>query len=86
MAKKSSSGGGPRNISGNIRSGMKQNRHPAQKIINTQQAWLKGQNPWVTIENPNKEQLGKRYIRVRSNDIWGHPKERAKKMFVIPGA
>lgn len=41
----------------------------AEKLINAQRAWLKGQNPWITIENPDKNDLGKRFIRVRMNDI-----------------
>jgi hypothetical protein len=57
---------------------------PGQKMLNKQKAWLKGQNPWITIENPNREQTNKRFIRVRMNDTsLGNPKERAKKMFVI---
>ena len=55
-----------------------------QKMLNKQNAWLKGQNPWITIENPSKEQTNKRFIRVRMNDTsLGNPKERAKKMFVM---
>lgn len=37
-------------------------------------AWEKGQNPWLTIGNPNKEETSKRFIRVRANDHWGNPK------------
>jgi len=37
-------------------------------------AWKKLQNPWLTIENPNKEQTNRRMIRVRANDYWGNPK------------
>lgn len=37
-------------------------------------AWLKLQNPWITIENPNKEATNRRVIRVRANELWGNPK------------
>lgn len=55
----------------------------SQKAINQQSAWLKGQNPWITIQNPNKEETNKPYIRVKANTLWGNPKERAKKSFVM---
>jgi hypothetical protein len=59
-------------------------KDPGQKMLNLQKAWLKGLNPWITIENPNKNETNKRFIRVRMNDTnLGNPKERAKKMFVI---
>lgn len=57
---------------------------PATKLINAQKAWLKGSNPWITIENPNKEQTNKRFIRVRMNDLMrGTAKEREKNMYVM---
>lgn len=91
MAKKGSgksytSQGVHSNVKGSTLSAIKKARSRAEKEMNIQRAWLKGQNPWVTIDNPNKEQLDRLFIRVRANDIWGHPKERAKKMFIIPGA
>lgn len=58
-------------------------RARGEKTLNIQAAWLAGKNPWVTMENPNKEQTDRLFIRVKSNDLWGHPKERAKKMFVM---
>lgn len=91
MAKKASgktytSKGEHRNVSRNTLSAIRKDRDPAEKVMNIQKAWLKGQNPWMTIDNPNKEQTNKRKIRVRANDVLGHPKERAKKMFQMPGA
>lgn len=62
---------------------MKADRRASDKMMNIQAAWLKGQNPWITIENPNKNETNKRFIRVRTNDILGHPKERNKKMFIM---
>lgn len=51
-----------------ISSGM---RHYNQKL-----AWLKGKNVVLTIENPNKEQTNKRFIKVNARDVWGSPKYR----------
>jgi hypothetical protein len=62
---------------------MRRDRSCAEKMINIQRAWLQGRNPWITIENPNKEQTNRRFIRVRVADLNGDPKERAKKMFVM---
>ena len=62
---------------------IKADRRASDKMMNIQAAWLKGQNPWITIENPNKNETNKRFIRVRTNDILGHPKERNKKMFIM---
>lgn len=88
MGKKSSgkhytSKGIHRNVARATLTAMRRARSSLEKTINIQQAWLKGQNPWVTIENPNREQTNKRFIRVKSNDIWGSPKERDKKMFIM---
>lgn len=74
------------NVSRSTLAGMRKERDPSEKVINIQKAWLANRNPWVTIENPNKEQKDKRFIRVRANDLWGSPKEREKKFFVMAGA
>lgn len=74
------------NVSRGTLAAMRRDRDPSEKIINIQKAWLANKNPWVTIENPNKEQTNRRFIRVRANELWGNPKEREKKMFVMTGA
>lgn len=56
---------------------------PAVKLQNVQRAYWKGQNPWVTIDNPSKEQTNKRKIRVRANELWGSPKEREKQRYYM---
>ena len=55
----------------------------ASKTINIRNAYWKGQNPWVTIDNPNRENTKERKIRVRANELWGNPKEREKQQFII---
>lgn len=74
------------NVKKSILNGMKKDRDPSDKVINIQKAWLKGKNPWVTIENPNKEATNKRFIRVKANELWGSPKEREKKAYMMQGA
>jgi len=58
----------------------------ADRVINVQKAYWAGKNPWVTIDNPNKNETAKRKIRVRANELWGSPKEREKYRFVIAGS
>jgi hypothetical protein len=58
--------------------------NPSDKMINKQRAWLNGSNPWITIENPNKEETNKRFIRVRMNDLnHGSAKDIAKNSYIM---
>jgi hypothetical protein len=59
---------------------------PAVHIINVQKAYWAGGNPWVVMDNPNKNETAKRKIRVRANELWGSPKEREKYRFIIAGS
>lgn len=51
-------------------------RNPSDRVMNQLKAWLKGKNVVLTIENPNKNETGKRFIRVNARDIWGDPRKR----------
>lgn len=63
---------------------MRAEKSEGDKLIDKQRAWVKGSNPWVTIDNPNKEQTNKRRIRVRMNDLMrGSAKDREKNMYVM---
>lgn len=91
MAKKSSgkhytSKGERNSVNSKTLNGIRAEKYAGDKMLDIQRAYLKGQNPWITLDNPNKEQTNKTKIRVRVNDMLGHPKERAKKMFQMPGA
>ena len=82
MAKKSSgkhytSQGLHSNVSRKTLNVMRADRYDGDKTMNIWRAYLKGQNPWVTIDNPNKEETNKRKIRVKANTIWLPPKERS---------
>lgn len=73
-----------RNVSRSTLRLMRESKTEGDKLIDKQKAWLKGSNPWVTIDNPNKEQTNKRRIRVRMNDLMhGSVKEREKNMYVM---
>lgn len=37
-------------------------------------AWKNLKNPWLTIENPNKSQTNRRFIRIRADDYFGSPR------------
>ena len=43
-------------------------------LNNLVSCWRDLKNPWVTIQNPNKEQTNRRFIKVRANDYFGNPK------------
>jgi len=45
-----------------------------ERVFNQRAAWAKGKNVVLTIENPNKNETNKKYIRVNARDIWGSPK------------
>jgi hypothetical protein len=47
-----------------------------QRIYNQRLAWAAGKNVVLTIENPNKHETNKRFIRVNAKDVWGSPKYR----------
>lgn len=90
MAKKGGSGktytskGERKNVASSTLNGVRDSVTGAEKMLNKQKAWKKGRNPWVTIENPNKQETDKRFIRVRYNDLQhGSYKELEKKNFTM---
>lgn len=46
------------------------------RYSNQRAAWLRGKNVVLTIENPNREDTKRRYIRVNAREVWGHPKHK----------
>lgn len=49
---------------------------PAQRLLNQKAAWVRSKRVVLTIENPNKAETNKRFIRVDGFAHWGNPKER----------
>lgn len=46
------------------------------RYANQREAWLKGRNVVLTVENPNREDTKRRYIRVNAREVWGSPKHK----------
>ena len=53
---------------------MRSERTSGQRLQFIINAWRKLQNPWITVENPSKDQTNRKFIKVRTNDWWGNPK------------
>ena len=81
MARKGSSKGYTskgtvKTVSQKLKNAMRRDRTAFENFEGIYNAYLKGKNPWLTIDNPNKNETSKRRIRVRTNDYWGMPKLR----------
>ena len=57
-----------------IPNAIRRERSVVEKWTLKQKAWLRGQNPWLVIDNPNTNETNKRKIRVRALTEWGDPK------------
>lgn len=66
---------GERKADRQISKAVKRDRSVIEKMTIKQKAWLKGQNPWVTVPNDNTAATNKRFVRVRANSIWGDPRK-----------
>jgi hypothetical protein len=72
------------NVSATTLKAMRASKTEIDKMLDKQRAWLAGKNPWVTIDNPNKEQTNKRKIRVRMNDLrGGSAKDLEKRSYIM---
>lgn len=47
----------------------------ADRVLNQLSAHKKGRRVMVTIENPNKNETNKRFIKVPSTTLWKDPKQ-----------
>lgn len=45
-----------------------------ERVLNQLAAHQKGKRVMVTIQNPNKNETNKRFIRVPANTVWRDPK------------
>lgn len=41
-----------------------------QRLLNQRRAYESGKNVMVTVENPNKNETNRRYIRVPASQVW----------------
>ena len=51
--------------------------------IRQRAAWKRGRNVVLTIENPNKTETNKKFIKVNAKDIWGE--HRHQKPYTMTG-
>lgn len=59
------------NVNPKIRNAMRRDyMQSSERIMNQLKAFRAGKNVVVTIENPNKNETSKRFIRVNARDIW----------------
>jgi hypothetical protein len=47
----------------------------SDRVMNQLRAWKQNKNVVLTIENPNKNETNKRFIKVKAFDYWGSPKK-----------
>lgn len=47
----------------------------SERIYNQYKAHLKLKNVMVTIENPNKNETNKKFVKVNAKEVWGYPKK-----------
>ena len=67
-----------KNVNPSVCKAVKRDRSVIETMTNKQKAWLKGQNPWLSVPNPNTADTKARYIRVRANSEWGDPRQFVK--------
>lgn len=71
MAKGKKSSGKHYTSKGERQSSMKtRTNDPGKRIANQLAAYYAGKNVMVTIENPNKTETNKRFIRVPASTVW----------------
>jgi hypothetical protein len=75
-----------RNVSRATRRLMRAAVSPGKKLINKRKAWEKGKKVWVSIENPNKSETNRQFIRVSGDDFFGKGLPyKDQKLFIIRG-
>lgn len=79
---KYTSKGERQNTSKAVAKAVRGERTAIDKYTIKQKAWLKGQNPWITVANENTADTKQRFVRVRAETLWGDP----RKGFMFGGA
>ena len=54
---------------------VKRQRTESEKLLHKVRAWRKGRNPWIVVNNLDTNNKKEKFVRVRANDAWGHPKK-----------
>lgn len=66
-------------VHSNVARGTRQAMRAASDVkspLNKLKAYLDGKDPWITIENPNKAETNRRFIKVKASQHYGPLKER----------
>jgi hypothetical protein len=66
-SKYTSKGAGPA-VSSKIKNSVRKDRPIGDRILCQLRSWEKGKRTMVTIENPNKNETNKRFIKIEGND------------------
>lgn len=64
------------NVSSATLGDMRKSRTKGDRMMNKLNAYLNGKNPWLTLENPNKAETNRRFVKVKAVDHYGSLKER----------
>ena len=64
-----------KSVNPSVAKAVKRDRSVIDKMVAKQKAWLKGQNPWVTVPNENTADTKARFVRVRAETVWGDPRK-----------
>jgi hypothetical protein len=77
MADKSKyiSKGERKNVNPSVSKAVKRDRTPIDYWTTKQKSWAQGQNPWIRVPNSDPMKTNARYVRVRSNTVWGDPRD-----------
>lgn len=63
------------NTNRDVSKAIRRERSAIDKWTIKQKAWLKGQNPWITVPNEDPADTKKRFVRVRAETLWGDPRK-----------
>jgi hypothetical protein len=61
---------GRNSVSRSLVKAVRSDRAPLEVMLNKLSAWKKGQNPWITVTNPNSLETNRRFIKVRARQEW----------------
>lgn len=67
-----------RSIDKGVCKAVKRERSVIDYWTTKQKAWLKGQNPWLSVDNGNTSDTKARKVRVRADTYWGDPRAYVK--------
>jgi hypothetical protein len=67
-----------RSIANGVCKAVKRDRTVIDYWTTKQKAWLKGQNPWISVPNGNTSDTRARFVRVRAETEWGDPRAYVK--------